>query len=173
MKKTEETLTRRYALAFMNVVGDELDMEHAEALPAAAAQIEGARFFLLYAQFTLGNASSTRGLEEFFVEAGYKKIFVPLILLLTESKRLVLLPGILRKIYKLYLARQNIMHFTIESAVELTQQEIDSFVSFLRKETGKEIQYTLKLNLDLIAGVKIFSDTLGFENSIRQKLNRL
>ena len=70
MKKTEETLIRRYSLAFMADLGEQLDQEHAQVLPAVAAQIEGSRFFLLYAQFALGNSSSAKGLEEFFAQAG-------------------------------------------------------------------------------------------------------
>ena len=173
MKNTDEILIRRYAQAFLNLFGDQLDLQQIEQLPHLAQTLDKIPFSLLYVQRALGNDSSSKSLEKVFKKAGFEKMFSSLISLLNNHKRLVLLPRVVRYIFQEFLERHNIMHFTIESAVELTQQEQDSFVEFLHGKTGRDIRYTLKINRSLIAGVKMYSDTLGFEHSVSQKLQQI
>ncbi len=173
MKNTHDILARRYAQACINLFGDELTIELAERLSALAEAIKAQRSLLVYAGLKDTAEESKKQLEELFRVAGFGDMFVPLIDLVAEDKRLTLLPWIFHMIYVLYLERQGIMHFTIESAVELTKKEREAFVAYLEKKTEKEIRYTLTVNPALIAGVKMYSDTLGFEHSVQQRLYEL
>ncbi len=169
MKKNEQRLARIYAKAVYNLL-EELSEAQYKKLLILANELDKQRSVLLFAQVV---QAETTVLETFFSNAGYGTLFVPLITLLTAQRRIILLPLILRAVYKLYLVDKGIMHFTIESPVALTKKEQEGFVSFLQKKTGKEIRYTLKSNPDLLAGVKMYSDTLGYEHSIQQKLYQL
>ena len=173
MKRNEQFLAIKYAKAVYSLWGTQLSGELYEQLSALAATLEEQRSVILLAQIVYRGDESIAVLETFFKNAGFDSIFVPLISLLNSKRRLILLPRILRELYSLYLEDKNIMHFTIESAVDLTQKQQEEFISFLEKKTGKEIRYTLKSNPDLIAGVKMYSDTLGYEHSIQQKLYQL
>ena len=172
MKNVEEILACRYAQAYNRVLGDALSLELAERLPLIADVIETQRSLLIYAGLKDTTKESKQKISELFTVAGaQEKLFDPLIDLVAEHRRLTLLPRILRMMYAYYLEVQGIMHFTIESAVTLTDEERDEFVQFLKKKTDKEIRYTLTINPALIAGIKMYSDTLGYEYSVQQRLS--
>lgn len=173
MKKSEKILVRRYAQAFLNLFSDQFTREHIEQLPELAQKLDHIPYSLLSMQHSLGNDSSNKGLEKIFKKVGFKNVFTPLVSVLTLHGRLILLPHIIRYIYKEFLERHDIMDFTIESAVELTDEERNSLVEYLHGKTGKDIRYTLKINRSLIAGVKMYSNTLGFEHSVQQKLQQI
>ena len=67
----------------------------------------------------------------------------------------------------------NIMHFTIESTVNLSREELVPLKLFLAKKTGKSIIFHTEIKPELIAGIKAYSETLGFEHSIRKRLQAL
>ena len=173
MNQKEKILSSRYARAFMNLYKEQLTDDLVEKLPFIAEQLDSVRSIILYAQIALSNGSSGEQIETFFENVGFRKKFLPLISELSRANRLTLLPLVLRTIYTYYQEVQEILHFTIESAVELTQQELEGFITFLKKKTDKNIRYTLKHNPDLIAGVKLYSDTLVFEHSIKQLLDKI
>lgn len=173
MKNTEEILARRYAQAFINQFGTELDADLIDRLLLLADIIHPQRALLVYASLKDTQVESIKILNELFEAAGFGTLFASLITLVADQKRLELLPRILRVIHALYLDQQGIMHFTIESTIDLTQEEQDAFVSYLQKKTDKKIRYTLVNNPALIAGVKMYSNTLSFEHSVRQRLDEL
>ena len=174
MRHADRTLVRRYATAFLNQ-DDQLTQDIVDLLSAFSNELKAHKGLLVYAGLHPmdGSRLAMKLLSELFSKGGFKDIFSNLIALLIEHKRLALLPSILLAIYKKYLEQHNIMHFTIESAVPLEEAERDRLLTYLSKKTNKEIQYTLVVNPDLIAGVKMYSDTLGFEHSIQEKLYRL
>ena len=170
MRRNEQRLALIYAKAVYNLLKDQLSEEQYEQLLGLAHELDTQRIAMLLVQVV---QAETTVLETFFSNAGFGDLFVPLVKLLTAQRRIVLFPLILRAVYRRHLADKGIMHFIIESPVELTKKEQEGFVSFLQKKTGKEIRYTLKSNPDLLAGVKMYSDTLGYEHSIQQKLYQL
>ncbi len=170
MKQNEERIASKYAQAVYNQLGDQLSEELCEQLLLLADALEAKRSVILLSYVARRDDSMLEGL---FEDAGYGSLFGPLVSLLREHRRLRLLPQVLRTVRDLYLEDNGIMHFIIESPVELTKKEQDGFVSFLQKKTGKEIRYTLKSNPELIAGIKMYSKTLGYEHSLQQKLYQL
>jgi F0F1-type ATP synthase delta subunit len=173
MKRNEERLGMRYAKAVYSQLQNKLTEAQFEHLLSLANELENQRSLIVLSQMLSKDGKVNSVVEEFFDKAGFGTVFRPLIGLLTKDRRLVLLPIVLRVVYALYLEDKGIMYFVIESPVELTEQERVRCLLFLQKQTGKEIRYTLKSNPDLIAGVKMYSDTLGYEHSIQQKLYQL
>lgn len=173
MKRNEERISHKYAKATYSKLGDQLTKELCGKLLPLAEKLETQRSVILLAQIVHRDDESVLALEKFFKEAGFGSLFGKLVSLLIGQRRLILLPRVLRALYGICLEDKGIMHFIIESPLELSQEEQDGFVAFLQKKTGKEIRYTLKSNPDLIAGVKMYSDTLGYEHSVQQKLYQL
>jgi F0F1-type ATP synthase delta subunit len=173
MKRNEERLGMKYAKAAYSQLHNKLDEAQFEHLLSLANELENQRSLIVLSQMLSKDGERSLVVEEFFSKAGYGTVLSPLIGLLTIDRRLVLLSFVLKVIYALYLEDKGIMRFVIESPVELTEQERARCLLFLQKQTGKEIRYTLKSNPDLIAGVKMYSDTLGYEHSIQQKLYQL
>lgn len=96
--------------------------------------------------------------------------FNRLVKLLLQHKRIYLLPDVLEYILRAYKEKMGTIDFTIASSHELTDTEKEFFINFLTRKTGKKINYKVILDPSLIMGVKLFSRTLSWEYSIRQKL---
>lgn len=173
MKRNENRLAEKYAQAVFPLLKDSLDSAEFERLIALADQLDAQRSIILFSQVIRQEPGGGSVLEQFFQHAGYQDHFSSLISLLILQRRMILLPQILRILYRRYLDDRGIIPFVFESPVTLTEAEQSKLVLFLQKKTGKEIRYTLKKNPALIAGIKLYSDTLGYEHSIRQKLYQL
>ncbi len=174
MKNESPILARRYAQAYVNLFGSSLTLEAALRLPVVASILEKHRSLLILAGLHATQERSKSQIKDLFKIAGFDaSLYSSLLELVASHNRLGLMPGILRNIYKRYFDMRGIMHFTIESALPLYDEERDALLAFLRKKTAKEIQYTLVVNPALIAGIKMYSDTLGYEHSVQQKLYEL
>lgn len=62
---------------------------------------------------------------------------------------------------------------TVVSAVELTDNQIDQIDEILEKKFNKSIEFTNRIDEDLIGGFYILVDGQIYDTSIRTKLNRL
>lgn len=174
MKNEFTVLARRYAQAHLNVFGNTMTFPEAQNLPVVADILTKHRSLLMFAGIYQAQGPTNRPIIDLFKMVELKaSLYESLLELLAGDNRLFLLPLILREIYRGYLEMRGIMHFTLESAVPLLDDERDAFLAFLRKKTQKEIHYTLVTNPALIAGIKIYSDTLGFEYSVQQRLYEL
>ena len=174
MKNESAILARRYAQAYVNMFGTNLTRDIVQRLPIVSDILERHRSLLVFAGLHATQERSKKHIIDLFIMAGFDaSLYASLIDLVASHHRLSLIPFILRNIYKRYLETHGIMHFTLESALPLHDNERDAFIAFLRKKTDKEIQYTLVINPALIAGIKMYSDTLGFEYSVQQRLFEL
>ncbi len=174
MKNEFQVLARRYAQAYLHVFGKNMTLDQAQKLPVVADILEKHRSLLIFAAVPQTEERSKRHIVDLFKMAGFDaSLYSSLFDLVTADNRLVIMSEILRKIYTLYLESQGIMHFILESAIPLQDDERNILVAFLHKKTQKEIHYTLVVNPALIAGIKMYSDGLGFEHSIQQRLNVL
>ena len=62
------------------------------------------------------------------------------------------------------------MEFSVLSAHDLDKKELTTIQHFLEEKTKKTIIYNHKINKDLIAGIRLLSNTLLWEHSIAQQL---
>jgi len=170
----QNKLAKKYARAFINLWGDKLSVELVERLQIVSDYLHKQREALFFVQVSSLDGDVTKNnfqslLESFSVDA----LFGPLIELLIVDKRIFLLPRVINYICTLYLEKNNIMHFTVESPIILHADELSVLKDFLAKRTGKHILFSLKKNKQLIAGIKVYSDTIGFEHSVRKNLRAL
>lgn len=170
----KDKLAKKYAEAFINIYGDRLTLELAEQLAIVGDYLHKHREALIYVELSdIDGAITKKNFEELLTSFGVADLFNPLIELLRVDKRIFLLPRVMHHIYALYLERNNIMRFTVEAPHALSAEEITILKGFLARQTGKTILFSVKKNKNLIAGIKVYSGTRGFEHSVRKSLRSL
>jgi len=173
MKSEQKILARRYAEAFNNVFGSQLTVNVVENFSPLADALEKDHSLLIYGMLESKEECIHQMAEIFRLTGCDTSYCTPLIELLAHDGRLILLPLVLRIFSSLYFEEHGIMHITIESALQLTQKEIDDLSAAFARKSGKEIRAMSIINPALIAGLKMYSESLGFEDSIRQRLSQL
>ncbi len=91
-------------------------------------------------------------------------------LLLLKHHRIVILPEVLHQIGDLYKKEQRLAQFTITSAQPLGAELQQKLLSYLERETGMKVVPEFGIDRSLIAGVRMQSDTVLWEHSIRKQL---
>jgi ATP synthase F1 delta subunit len=167
-------LARKYAQAFINVFIQELDAEKIRHIKHLAHFLEKHRRVLFYVELSqLDGQGTKKAFIEVLREFKLEQLFESLILLLQSSQRLFLLPKVLEYIINLYNDYHNIMEFTIISSHSLKESEIKEIVHSLEQKTGKNVIFSTHTDKQLIAGIKLYSNTYGWEHSIRKQLRAL
>ena len=90
--------------------------------------------------------------------------------MLINDKRAGLFDFVLKQITLLYKRRNKILSFTISTAHPLTQEAVESVKQFLERVTGCDIIYEYKIDKSLIAGMRLQSETLLWEHSVKKNL---
>lgn len=167
-------LARKYAQAFLNLYIDQITPQGYSNLLNLRAYLHNHRDALIY--FSFPHIALEQKLA-LFDELGekikptepVKKLFETLI----RHNRVMLAPDILIKICDLYRERKNILLFTIESSHELDAETIATIELFLMHNTGKKIESKSHVNHTLIAGLRLQSNTLSWEYSVRKQMQEL
>ena len=96
-----------------------------------------------------------------------------LLLALAEHDRLNLLSEVARQFESLKAEAERLLAVRIQSARELSQDQIESFSKALKRRYGKEISLEIDVNNELIGGAVITAGDIVIDGSIRGKLNKL
>lgn len=92
---------------------------------------------------------------------------------LAENKRLELLPEIRRQYESLKNEREGIVEAEVSSAFELTGEQVADLVARLEKKTGRKVRTSVRLDKELIGGVKIVLGDKVIDGSARAQLAAL
>ena len=166
--------SRKYAQAFLNLFIDSITPEIYSQLVALQEYLRRHRNALIV--FSLPHIPiepKLKLLDELGIPltpyAPLKKLFEILI----KHDRAQLAPEVLNLICEYYRKRKNIISFEIQSSHELNEESVATIKKFLAHSTGKTIMGVQHVNTDLIAGLRMKSDTLLWEYSIRKQMNEL
>ena len=96
-----------------------------------------------------------------------------LLLALAEHDRLKLLSEVSRQFESLKAEAERLLAVKIQSARELSKNQIESFSDALKSRYGKEVSLEIDVNSDLIGGAVITAGDMVIDGSIRGKLNKL
>ena len=165
---------KKYARAFYHTVHSKID----------AQQVINIKNLIL---FLTKDSTFLQCLQLDFIDHNIKKDFTDklinkyqlinnfekLLILLAHNRSIFLFPQILKQILEIYNINNNIIEFNIVSSNKLNDIQLLQLKTFLYKHTQKNIIYNLSIDKSLIAGIKIYSETLGWEHSIRKQLNTL
>lgn len=167
-------LSYRYAHAFLNVFFSSLTVEDFSSICKARA------FFYKHKQACflmrlnlLDDQIKLKELARLSLQWGLSDSFQKLFALLIADKRSSLLPSVFSALCRLYKKRAGVMEFGVESAGELTEGQKKQIKDFLEGQTQKKIICSYKQNEHLIAGVRLQSNYLLWEDSIRNRLNSI
>ncbi len=92
---------------------------------------------------------------------------------LAENQRLELLPLIRAQYEQLKNEREGIVEAEIASAFELTPAQLADLVARLEKSTGRKVKAALRLDRELIGGVKVVLGDKVIDGSARAQLGAL
>lgn len=168
-------LVHRYARAFFATIHDTLNQETIAILKQATQHLQQHQASMQLLHFLADSVTIKQAaLSKVLAQLGIDPVLLqPLSNRLFLDKRIYLLPAIIEQLPRLYYAYHHIELFTVYSPQELTHDQEQSIKQFLTHATGKKIIAVFKRDHSLIAGLRILSDTLYFEKSVRACLNTL
>lgn len=167
-------LARKYARAFLNVVGTTIsgdDITHIEHIISFLKDHKQALFFLKLSYIT--NEVKRDALHALFAQVPHKEAFHKLIRILLDDNRGYLIYPVLEELVDIYDQMHHITSFTITSSHILSHQDLEEIRHFLTARIGGDIVYTYHQDPSLIAGIRLQSNTLLWEHSIRKQLRAL
>jgi F-type H+-transporting ATPase subunit delta len=92
---------------------------------------------------------------------------------LAENGRLNLLPDIRRQFDALKNEREGVIEAEVQSAFELTEAQVADLVERLERKTGRKVRAQVRLDKELIGGVKIVLGDKIIDGSARAQLGAL
>lgn len=164
------TLARKYATAFLNLFSDEINIKDFCAIVSVEHFLKSEPEITSFFKFPRMNKEKQEIVDHILKEFQCAPVLKKLMQILFEHQRLFLLPLVLKYVQRLYKERRGIMEFEIQSSHALTQDQMATIKNFLSAKTGNHILYEYKENRDLIAGIRLKSDTLLWERSVARKL---
>jgi F-type H+-transporting ATPase subunit delta len=169
--QSERTIAQRYAQALLHVYGDQITADDIEHIDAAATFLAGNNRALFFLRLIGIEQSIKERCLQLICERFHLGVYCHAIMkLLLADKRTFLVFPVFQAIVSLYRQRQGILAFTMMSSHQLTSSEEHALHAFLARSTGKKIIYTRVINAQLIAGVRLQSDTWLWQYSIRNRL---
>jgi F-type H+-transporting ATPase subunit delta len=99
--------------------------------------------------------------------------FSAIILLLITHNRSFYIPTVLSCIIELYKQQTNSIDFSIKSAQNLNEKQIESIKQFLGRLLDKNIIGTVSIDPSLIAGIRLQSSDYLWEYSVRKHIQTL
>lgn len=170
----KQSLARKYAQACVNIFNQQMSYDDCIALNTLAAFLSTHShiFFFFYMPFIEDSVKLQAYdiLQELYnVPSWLKSLFT----LLLNDKRLFLFIYVLREICVLYAKKANIDIFTITSAHALIDQQQKECSLFLSHITRKKIITHFALDKSLVAGIRMQSNEMLWEHSIKKQLRAM
>jgi ATP synthase F1 delta subunit len=172
MNIQENMLARRYALAFLNIYGNTFSLDNYYAVKKAYQFLKNNRD--IKSLFKLPDVESAKKecIKKIIEEFSLPVSLYALVDLLLKNQRLFLLTEIFGYILECYANSHNILEFSFESSHQLTADQLSCIKKFLEKKTKKTILYKETINKKLIAGIRLLSNSLLWEHSVAQQLQK-
>lgn len=170
----EETVARRYASAFLDVSAKHGDMIGARdniRLVADTVSADGRLNALLHTPQVPRERKSAALAES--LKGRVSPATLAFLNLLTEKRRITLVPEIADEVERLVRERQNVARATAVSAEPLLPAQRDALKSALEHKTGKTIELTTEIDPTLLGGVLVRIGDTVMDGSVRGKLDRL
>ena len=168
--KNSLIVSKRYALAFLNIVPFAPDM--LERIKQAIIFLDQHDEVFLMLKIPLLDATKkTEALENYLInQCRLPDSFKKLIAVLIAQKRSHMIKDVLRWIVELYEEREGIEFFEARSSVPLSADDIKAIEQFLADKTTHIIKIKQEQDDELIAGVRLQSTQHLWEYSVRKQL---
>ena len=120
----------------------------------------------------IDNATSLKFLSSFLGDASNKN-FLSFLSLLIETKRIIYMQEISEIFESLKFKYNNIRVVEVESAHEVSADQLDSLTSLLKDKYQSEVKVKLSVNKALMAGLKIKSNNEVIDLTIKNRLDQM
>lgn len=166
----EYKLARKYAEAFLNTYQQELSVHDLKNIEKLGSDLKKKAYLHTYLNVPLGANYKNKCFEKVFNHYSIAQCFYGLTNLLIAHHRTYLFADALICIVKLFYLRMGYVNFTISSSHELDSSMVEQIHAFIKQLTGKKVLSKLKIDPSLIAGIRMSSENMVWENSIKKKL---
>ncbi len=172
MYTQSNSLAKKYAIAYLNVYFDQITDEMVNNLLNLKSFLHKNRMF--YAVLSIPKLSMTEKLK--FTDLVCKvfdlsKSKTLLIHLLIEQKRVYLLDAILGRIAEEYFIKKGIVSLQICTSHEVNSNQKNIITNFANNLIKKDTRLSFCVNKKLINGIRIKSNNLLWEHSVKKHLN--
>ncbi len=174
MNLQQRALARKYAQAYMKLFGAQLTPQTVAQLSALITEYAADKSRFFYLDLSSFPAQFKTDLflkvcDQFALRDTLSRLAV----VLAQQGRLGLVMQVIQAIIALYQEEQNLVQVVMTSAHPLSADERAVVQKFLQQTTGKKIQIQDKIDPNLIAGIRLQSDTFLFEHSVAKQLRAL
>lgn len=167
----ELVIAKKYAQAFLNVYADQMTYDDFFNVCSAAEFFSENKKLLFFLSWpVVATTTKEEALYKILAQCKLSGPFKKLVAILVLHKRTFLIKDVLKQLCILYKKSNNIAAFTISSSHRLHDEEIKMLQEFLANITKHAIIYTYSIDKDLIAGIRLQSETFLWEHSIRKQL---
>lgn len=111
-------------------------------------------------------------IEEIFSDQ-LDPIVLNFLLVMTDHGQIAFIPEIADEYQDLYRESEGIEQVHVQSAVKLTQAQIDSLTKMLKEKLKKKIELTVEVDPNLIAGLKVKAKDIVLDNTVKTRLDNL
>ncbi len=167
----EDIIAKKYALAFLNLYGDEYAPDSLEKFAALEEFIKDNQH--LYVSLRIPNIPpSTKKLvldkiAESFSLGGAMKTLMHRLL---DDGRIEILDKVLRHIGWTYKRKYNIERFDVATSHTITKNQKDKIIAFIKSRSDATLHTRFVIDPSLIVGVRIESNTFLWERSVKYRL---
>lgn len=174
MNPENSILARKYAIAFMEVVDGQFDDTEFTRVEELKNFLRVNKTILFFLNLSLINRKDVvAALDLLYKNFKTHEICKRLTLLLVKQRRALILPDILHHIGDVYKIRTNSVFFDVTTSQAVDKEGLRAMISFIERKTSKRVLYEHAVDKNLIAGVKLQSDTLAWEYSVKRRLEEL
>lgn len=167
-------VAKRYAKALFELVIEQKCLEAVEAdFKLLDDLLAGNKDFDIFLSNPLISESARfRGLKEIF-EGRLSNLTMQFLLLLSEKKRLALLPDVAQNFRRLILDYRNTIEGELISAVQLLPAQVAQIQQNVEGMIGKSVLFTEHISPEIIGGFVVRFQDVVIDNSIRCQLAKL
>jgi len=167
-------ISKKYALAYIQVFDEFLDETILDKFKVAYEFLsKNTNMLFLLSSYDLAQEEKQKIATTFVHFFSFHQSMHKLINLLLEKKHICFLAEILRDAYCCYKKNKNIEDLVITSSSIISQKDQEELKQFFMNLSDKKYRVTLKQNADLIAGIRMQSDTFLWEYSVAKKMKKL
>ncbi|HSW73982.1 MAG TPA: F0F1 ATP synthase subunit delta [Candidatus Limnocylindria bacterium] len=174
MTLRESLLAHKYAQAFINIYGNQLQEKDAQALAALSGYLHDHHIIVFYLGLSLIPLDAKQKATALLLaDISCAPAVTSLFNLLFKDARITIVPQILHDIVTLYYQCNGIVPFVITTSHAISSQALATIADFIAQRVGRRITFTSKVDPSLIAGVRALSETLLWDYSLRKQLKNV
>lgn len=170
----QSKITVRYAKAFFSLAKEKqlLDTLKKDVDTIAGLSEESADFVLLLESPVIKTSQKVKLLNLIF-KGKVHELTVKFLILITENKREVHIPGICRNFLALYRKDQGVKSAMVSSAIKLPKDTIDHIQERLEKEFKTHVELKEQVNEELLGGFVLRIDDRQIDASLATQLKKV